>query len=153
MKRDNKNPMTEEMKQKLKEATGLNEYQISGSIAQKVFEFFAEEDDKTIHAEMLNQMIEIRKNAEEIQKSLKETEYLIKELQNAADVMKNVEDSKTKDAIWLYSFLINQGRILMASPDKTVEGASYVLYAFFGGQAKREYTFSQNDKKDESWHG
>ena len=50
------------------------------------------------------------------------------------------KDQKAKDAISLYATMLSLGKRYGAQPETIVNNAGYVLYAYLGGQARREIT-------------
>lgn len=53
----------------------------------------------------------------------------------------SVSDETARNVIALYASLLNMGIKAGADPAEAVSNAGYILYAYLGGQAKREVSY------------
>ena len=140
--------MTENLIRQLM-AAGLTKQQATSVTTEKLIQVFMKEDGKILISEAKRQVDEMRS----LLASLKQDYYdLKKELENvsksilgvreAQEQYGEINDEKAKDVVALYSALIAVSQNAGASASESVNSASFTMYAFLGGQAKREITFS-----------
>ncbi len=140
--------MTEDLIRQLM-AAGLTKQQATSVTTEKLIQIFMKEDGKILISEAKRQVDEMRS----LLASLKEDYYdLKKELENvsksilgvheAQEQYGEITDEKAKDVVALYSALIAVSQKAGASASESVNAAGFTMYAFLGGQAKREITLS-----------
>ena len=63
-----------------------------------------------------------------------------------------ITENKAKNTLALYASILALNEKIHVNPDKSAESAGYILYAYLGGQAKREYgsPLSINEKNSNS---
>ena len=134
---------------------GLTKQQAQNATAEKVLTYFMDKDSQTLINEAKNQVTEMRETVEEAR-----NEYLLikRELDKVAGILIDIDkaqkefgiitDEKAKNAISLYSALINISTRAGATGTDAVTNAGYVTYAYLGGQARRnsEYSRTENNK-------
>lgn len=142
--------LSEETKQLLI-ASGLSRQQAESKTAEICAEIFMADDDKAMIAEAREQLRMINSQVQEVASEYHRVKEEIKAVGNAVEAIiaaeneyGKVEDSKAKDAIAVYAALLKMNDAIDdASGDQKIRGASYVVYALLGGEA-RSYNFSPN---------
>ena len=130
---------------------GLSKSQVDNKGFQMCFEYLTSDDGKIIIDEIQRQINELEKKTEDIKRMTKESETIFWELRKDKDNFSNL-DERAKSAIALYTSMLQANKkyceILHNSGgwaksifdmDKAIENASYVVYAYLGGQARRIY--------------
>lgn len=140
--------MTEDLIRRLMEA-GLTKQQASSVTAETLVNLFMDADNKLLINEARQQVAEMRSL---FQKLKNEYDNLVIKLNNVSDTILaiteaqkehgNVTDDKAKNVVALYAALLAMGEKAGADPADTVKNAGYVVYAYLGGQAKRDVTYS-----------
>ena len=130
-------------------AAGLTKQQATSVTTEKLINLFMKEDGKILISEAKRQVDEMRSllvNLKQDYYKLKnELESVSKSIIGVRDAQERygeITDGKAKNVIALYSALIAVSQKAGASPSEAVNSASFTMYAFLGGQAKREITFS-----------
>ena len=122
-------------------ANGLSKQQATSSTAKICAQIFMKDDAKALTKEAQLQVEEARTTVLEMRDIFEEYSDKMKAFQAVLEAQKEygeIEDPKAKTAIALYCTLLSVGAKFGASADKNVENAGYALYAFLGGQARRE---------------
>lgn len=142
--------MTTEMIKQLM-AAGLNKQQATSVTAETLVNLFMEDDGKLLMKEAQRQVLEMQS----IVQALK-SEYndLMQEMSRVSDTILSIteaqnehgiiSDEKAKNVVALYAALLSMNEKAGADPADSVKSAGYVVYAYLGGQAKREVTYSQD---------
>ena len=140
--------MTEDLIRQLI-AAGLTKQQATSVTTQKLVNIFMKEDGKILISEAKRQVDEMRsllanlkQDYYELKNELDSVSKSIIGVRDAQEQYGEITDDKAKNVVALYSALIAVGQNAGASPSESVISASYTMYAFLGGQAKREITFS-----------
>lgn len=157
--------------QELASKYGLNPNQLNSGVFRKVMEIHENDLDKMAHlnaeamlADMREAANNITENATALRQRIHEYERKIETLGetlqpiiDAAQEYGSVISEKGRDALALYAALLKLNRATTTDGVKAVEGASYVVYAFLGGQATRStvYTTTNKQKPDkrDTWEG
>ncbi len=139
--------MTKEMHDKLR-AAGLNGSQINSKTADQVIQILMNDGEKALIREAENYVFEMREELGKIRRDYQKTQDKIGEMSEtfygvveAEKEHGSVTEDRAKNVIALYGQLINMAIKAGASPGDAVSNAGYVLYAYLGGQAKREVTY------------
>ncbi len=146
--------MTDELIRKLMLA-GLTKQQATSVTAETITNLYMNEDSKILIAEAKRQIDEMQK----ILNSLKADYFSLKShidaiSDNILAVMAaqkefgTITDEKAQNVVALYSAILSMNEKRGVDPTEAVKNASFVLYAFLGGQAKREITYlSDSDSR------
>lgn len=86
----------------------------------------------------------LRSRYEGIVNSMDTISRNLQALTEAQEKSGDLEDSRAKDTIALYSALISVAVKSGADGASAVENAGYILYAYLGGQAARNVNFDVN---------
>ncbi len=140
--------MTQEMIRQLMQA-GLTKQQASSVTADAVVRLLMPEDGKALIAEARRQVDEMDK----ILNALRRDYYdLVQKMKGVSDTITAVveaqkeygavDDDKAKNVIALYGALLEMNERAGANGSESVKNAGYVLYAYLGGQAKRDVNYS-----------
>ena len=79
-----------------------------------------------------------QKERDQILNNLKEISLSIAALSEAQQKFGEINDDRARNAAALYGAILSMNEKAGSTGDVSVENAGYVLYAFLGGQAKRE---------------
>lgn len=157
--------------QELARKYGLAPNQISSSVFQKIMAAHTDELNEMaiLNAgaaldEMREAANNITQNATALRQRIHEYERKIETLGetlqpiiDAAQEYGSVTSEKARDALALYAALLKLNRATTTDGVKAVEGASYVVYAFLGGQATRSTVYTSTNKqkpdKRDTWEG
>lgn len=141
--------MTSELMRRLM-AAGLTKQQASSVTAETLVNLFMQDDGKILIKEAQLQVSEMQKTVSDLKAeykdlqqkihSISETLLSVVEAQNEHGV---VTDEKAKNVVALYAALLAMNENAGADPNDSVKNAGYILYAYLGGQAKREITYPQ----------
>ena len=144
--------MTDDLKERLM-AAGLTKQQASSATAETLVRLFMSDDGKILIREARQQVSEMR----ELVLSLRHDYNSVMEKMNAvsATILSITEaqseygaitDEKAKNVVALYAALLSMNEKAGADGSDAVRNASYVVYAYLGGQAKRQITFTENQQ-------
>lgn len=129
-------------------AAGLTKQQATSVTAETITKLYMNDDGKMLIAEAKHQVDEMQ----EILRNLKADYYAIKSkmeaisdnvlsIMNAQNEFGEITDEKAKNVIALYSAILSMNEKKGADPTEAVRNASFVLYAYLGGQARRDITY------------
>lgn len=146
--------ITEHMKEQLV-AAGLSKQQANSATAEAVINFLMNEDEKTLIHEARLQVNEMR----DLFHSLRIEYFALKEKIDATagfllDIAKAQEehgaltDDRAKNAITLYATILNMNERVGAKGSDSVDSASYAVYAYLGGQARRDIHYNYTKGED-----
>ncbi len=134
---------------KLLMAAGLNKQQAGSVTAETCAEVFMRDDGKALIAEAKRQVSEMRSMVIELQRKhfeemtqLRNISSTLSGLAEAKENYGDVADEKARNVVALYAALLSMNEKTGASAEEAVKSASYVVYAYLGGQAKREITYN-----------
>ena len=144
--------MTNDLKERLI-AAGLTKQQASSATAETFVRLFMSDDGKILIREARQQVSEMR----ELVLSLRHDYNSVMEKMNAvsATILSITEaqseygaitDEKAKNVMALYAALLSMNAKAGADGSDAVRNASYVVYAYLGGQAKRQITYMDNQQ-------
>lgn len=144
--------MTDELKERLM-AAGLTKQQASSATAETLVRLFMSDDGKILIHEAHQQVSEMQKlviklhhdynTIMEKMGAVSDTILSITETQNEYGA---ITDEKAKNVVALYAALLNMNEKAGADGSDAVRNASYVVYAYLGGQAKRQITYMDNQQ-------
>ena len=146
--------MTQDLVRRLIEA-GLSKQQATSATAETLVRLFMPEDGKMLIQEAKLQVDEMRATVKRLQDDYEALQRKMNEsidvINTLAEVQKEfgaITEDKARNAIALYGSLISMGMKAGADGHESVESASYIMYAYLGGQAKRDVTYT-----DGEWQG
>ena len=142
--------MTDDLKERLM-AAGLTKQQASSATAETLVRLFMSDDGNILIREARQQVSEMR----ELVLSLRHDYNSVMEKMNAvSDTILSITeaqseygaitDEKAKNVMALYAALLSMNAKAGADGSDAVRNASYVVYAYLGGQAKRQITYTDN---------
>lgn len=148
-------PLSDELIRKLMLA-GLTKQQATSVTAETITNLYMDEDSKILIDEAKHQVDEMQATLN----ALKTDYYALKghidamsdnilAVIEAQKEFGTITDEKARNVIALYSAIMAMNEKRGVDPTEAVKNASFVLYAFLGGQAKREITY-QSDKNEPS---
>lgn len=140
--------MTDYLKEQLLRA-GLTKQQVSSVTAETMVNVLMDEDSKTLIKEAQSQVHEIkmlvrdlkREYAQTMEKMQTVSDTLLA-IQEAQDQFGPIHDERARTAIAMYSALLGMNQKIGADTADSVRNAGYIVYAYLGGQAKREITYT-----------
>ena len=147
-------PLSPLLEQKLLDA-GLTKQQVRSPTAKACAAVFMPDDCKTLYEEawlQVNAAQTLVSNMKEEQfnvaKQIEKLGQTIAEIASAQDEY-NIDsiDERARNALCMYSAILNMNKKVGVSGDESVDAASYCVYAYLGGQAKREITLNDNSAK------
>ena len=144
--------MTDDLKERLI-AAGLTKQQATSATAETLVRLFMNDDSKILIHEANQQVTEMRELVSHLQQdyysllekmeSVSDTILSITEAQNEYGT---ITDNKAKTVLALYAALLSMNEKAGAEGAEAVRDASYVVYAYLGGQAKRQITYADNQQ-------
>lgn len=139
--------MTEDLIKRLMLA-GLTKQQATSTTANTLVRLFMPEDGKLLIQEARQQVDEMKALVDKLKgeyndlkgrlDSLSSTLLAVSEAQEQHGA---VTDERARNIIALYGALLAMSQKAGADAEDAVKNASYVLYAYLGGQARRDITY------------
>lgn len=130
-------------------AAGLNKQQATSVTAETLVQLFMKEDGKILIKEAQRQVEEIRGTVEalradyeSIKQKIKSVSETLLAVSDAQEKYGDVTDERAMNTIALYASLLAMNEKTGASAEDSVRNAGYVVYAYLGGQAKREVSYN-----------
>ena len=131
-------------------AAGLTKQQASSTTAETLVRLFMPEDGKMLIREAKQQVSEMQATVASLQKEYDELSAKIKQLSDnvlaAIEAQKefgSITDEKARNSIALYCALLGMNQRAGADGTEAVRNAGYVMYAYLGGQARRDITYTR----------
>lgn len=141
--------ISEEFQQKLMKEVGLSKQQVSSRTTEVLVNHFMPNEGKILIQEARQQVAEIHKEAVSLQrkywqlqeeiKSIADTVVAIKEAQEEYGC---VTDDRAKNVLAFYAALLGMNKKAGAPAKESVESAGHIVYAYLGGQAKRDIHYN-----------
>lgn len=132
-------------------AAGLSKQQASSVTAETLVNLFMPEDGKMLIAEAQRQVAEMRDTVNAIKRDY---HILLQKINSVSDTILaiteaqkehgEVTEDKAKNLIALYGALLSMNERSGANGPEAVTNASYVAYAYLGGQAKRDSHYNSD---------
>lgn len=142
--------MTDDMIRRLI-AAGLSKQQASSVTAETLVNLFMPDDGKVLIREARSQVSEMSKIVNELkkeylnlQKKIEEVSDTLLAINEAQKEFGTITEEKARTVLSLYAALLSMGQKAGADVDDSIRNAGYVVYAYLGGQAKREITYTQD---------
>lgn len=146
--------MTEELIRQLI-AAGLTKQQARSVLAEKITNLYMNDDGKILIAEAKRQVDEMKTQVEnlkrdyyELKHSMEQVSTAILGIQEAQNEFGAITDDKAKNVVALYAALISMNQKAGASSSESVTNAGYVMYAYLGGQARRDVSYAKEPKNE-----
>lgn len=140
--------MTDDLVRQLM-AAGLSKQQASSVTAETLVRLFMKEDGKILIKEAQRQVTEMQALVDglkaEYDSLLQKIRDVSETLLSVAEAQKehgSITDDRAKNVVALYGALLSMNERAGADPADAVRNAGYVVYAYLGGQAKREITYT-----------
>lgn len=145
--------MTEELILQLI-AAGLSKQQARSAVAEKITNYYMNDDGKILIAEAKRQVEEMRsvlddlkRDYYELKQAMQNVSKAILGIREAQGQYGEVTDDKAKNVIALYAALLSMNQKAGASPSESIANAGYTMYAFLGGQARREINYQDQNSE------
>ena len=129
-------------------AAGLTKQQASSVTAETLVNLFMNDDGKTLIREAQQQVSEmhalikkLRVEYDDLVKKINTVSAVILSVSEAQSEYGLVTDEKAKNIVALYAALLSMNAKAGADGADSVKNAGYILYAYLGGQAKREVSY------------
>ena len=129
-------------------AAGLSKQQATSATAETLTNLDMKEDGKILIAEAKRQveemsslLDELRRDYYELKQTMQNVSEVVLGIQEAQDQYGKITDDKAQNVVALYAALLSMNQKAGASPSESVTNAGYTMYAFLGGQAKREINY------------
>lgn len=142
--------MTPELIDQLR-AAGLSKQQATSVTAETLVNLFMKDDGKLLMKEAQRQVSEMQSIVQALKseyndliQKMSEVSDTILSISEAQDEHGIISDEKARNVVALYAALLSMNEKAGADPADSVRNAGYVVYAYLGGQAKREITYSQD---------
>ncbi len=140
--------MTDDLVRQLM-AAGLSKQQASSVTAETLVRLFMKEDGKILIKEAQRQVTEMQALVDGLKAEydglLQQFRQLSETLLSVTEAQKehgSITDDRAKNVVALYGALLSINERAGAEPADAVRNAGYVVYAYLGGQAKREITYT-----------
>ena len=141
--------MTDDLIRQLISA-GLNKHQATSVTAETLVRLFMKEDGKILIAEAERQVSEmkhiindLRSDYDSLKSKISNLSDILIGVHDAEDKYGKITDERAQMVVALYGALLAMNEKAGADPSEAVRNTSYVVYAFLGGQAKREISTTQ----------
>lgn len=152
--------ITNEMKEKLI-AAGLSKQQASSATAETCVRLFMNDDDKQLTREAALQVEKMQKMVSDLQQEYYNTQQRImdlhKEIKNVSDTILaiskaqdeygTVTDEKARTVVALYGALCSMNAAKKVDPDISAQSVGYIVYAYLGGEARKENVFESKNRE------
>ena len=145
--------MTEELILQLI-AAGLSKQQARSAVAEKITNYYMNDDGKILIAEAKRQVDEMRSVLDDLKRDYYELKQAMQNVsgailgsREAQGQYGEVTDDKAKNVIALYAALLSMNQKAGASPSESITNAGYTMYAFLGGQARREINYQDQNSE------
>ena len=139
--------MTEDLIKSLMLA-GLTKQQATSTTANTLVRLFMPEDGKMLLQEARQQVAEMQALVDRLkdeytnlQGKLDSLSATLIAVSEAQEQHGSVTDEKARNIIALYGALLAMSQKAGADAEDAVRNASYILYAYLGGQARRDITY------------
>ena len=133
--------MTNELKELLM-SKGLTKQQVNSVTVEVCVNALMPNDCAALIAESARQVKEMRDMVFGLRKEYMTLADSILEIQKAQTEFGSITDERGKNALSLYASIMAMNEKSKVPPELSAESAGYILYAYLGGQAKRELTFA-----------
>ena len=140
--------MTDDLVRQLM-AAGLSKQQASSVTAETLVWLFMKEDGKILIKEAQRQVAEMQALVDGLKSEydglMQQFHELSETLLSVTEAQKEhgtITDDRAKNVVALYGALLSMNERAGAEPADAVRNAGYVVYAYLGGQAKREITYT-----------
>ena len=144
--------MTDDLKERLM-AAGLTKQQASSATAETLVRLFMSDDGKLLIREAQQQVSDMRELVSRLRhdynviiEKMNTVSGTILSIAAAQDEYGAITDEKAKNVVALYAALLSMNQKAGADGTDAVRDASYVVYAYLGGQAKRQITYMENQQ-------
>ena len=131
-------------------AAGLTKQQASSTTAETLVRLFMPDDGKMLIREAKQQVTEMQATVAALRSEYNDLTGKIKQLSDnvlaAIEAQKefgSITDEKARNAVALYSALLGMNQRAGADGTEAVRNAGYVMYAYLGGQARRDITYTR----------
>ncbi len=137
---------------------GLSEQQARSKTAEKMADYFTTEaggavilDEAGRQVDEMERMCEdMRRKHDSIARQMETVTGTLQAIREVQEEYGDVTEEKAKNAIALYAGLISVARKAGADGADAVENASYILYAYLGGQAARNINTNDGERRAHS---
>lgn len=145
--------MTDDMIRRLL-AAGLNKQQAYSTTAETLVNLFMPEDGKMLIREARLQVEEMKRTVNALKTEFMDLKEKINQVSNtiqsvveAQEKYGEIKEDDARNAVALYGALLAMNERVGASGVDSVRNAGYILYAYLGGQAKREISYSYESEE------
>ena len=132
---------------------GLSKQQATSTTTEKLVEYFMPDEGKSLILEAKRQVSAMEDMVNmlddeyhKLVRKMKEMSDTITAIAEAQEKYGEVTDEKAKNVIALYGSLLEMNEKAGADGNDSVRNAGYVLYAYLGGQAKRDVNYMNQDQ-------
>ena len=130
-------------------AAGLTKQQASSVTADTLVRLFMQDDGKILIKEAQRQVSEMQELVADLKAEYNELKQKISAVSDSllaiTEAQKDhgsITEDRAKNLVALYGALLAMNEKAGAEPTDAVRNAGYVVYAYLGGQAKREVTYT-----------
>ena len=127
---------------------GLTKQQATSTTANTLVRLFMPEDGKILIQEARQQVDEMKALVDKLKDEYNELKGRLDNLSSTLHAVSeaqkqhgSVTDEKARNIIALYGALLAMSQKAGADAEDAVRNASYILYAYLGGQARRDITY------------
>lgn len=126
---------------------GLTKQQAESKTAEVCAKVFMPEGAKVLLDEASRAVDRMYQELHKVENRYDELSDTILEIQKAQEEYGVLTDEKAKNALALYGSIMALNQKIHVDPNKSAESAGYILYAYLGGQAKRDITYVEGELK------
>ena len=129
--------LTPEIKTELRKI-GLSEQQVNSETAKLLICNFIPEKEQELIMEAARQVKRSRRIVQEAEERSRQLNSDILEIKKAEEEYGKINDERVRNALALFAAIINISKKRDADIDEVIQSAGYIVYAYLGGQGKRD---------------
>ena len=129
--------LTPEIKTELRKI-GLSEQQVNSETAKLLICNFIPEKEQELIMEAARQVKRSRRIVQEAEERSRQLNSDILEIKKAEEEYGKINDERARNALALFAAIINISKKRDADIDEVIQSAGYIVYAYLGGQGKRD---------------
>ena len=88
---------------------------------------------------------DLKRDYYELKQAMQNISDAILGIREAQDQYGEITDDKAKNVLALYAALLSMNQKAGASPSESITNAGYTMYAFLGGQARRQTNYQDQN--------
>lgn len=103
---------------------------------------------RAVRAKMEEYFFKIQRDYEQLEEKIRSVSSVVDAIKETQDDYGAVGSDKGKDLLSLYAALMSLNQKMRIDPNESAKQVGYMMYAYLGGQAKREITYTGDHSKN-----